>query len=114
MFNNIFSSTFSTKITIHRLVCSDSLEDNISRPALQAKVLSEMRECASNSSPANINSSEPAANANSEPKQHLLWRIKRRTLEDLFGCRFGDNGIIDEEVRDYFFIIFFRKLNIPF
>ena len=62
-------------ITIHRVVSEGTLEDNISRVSFQDKVATEMKR-----------------------ENGIVWKIKKQTLEDLFGVTFGDNGISREEV----------------
>ena len=63
-----------------RLVCQDTVEDNISRPSLQQKVILDIKRCPENGS-ASV----------------TKWRINKHTLEDLFGFTFGDNGLTKEK-----------------
>ena len=90
----MFSHSRASSLTVYRLICSGTVEDNISKvssllPRTTSEKIGDHQE----------NSSAFAPDDNNG----ILWSVKRKMLESLFGMgkgvdEFGDNGIKREEL----------------
>ena len=85
---NVFAHSRASSLTVYRLICSGTVEDNmVKMSSLLPRSDSEQL--------------DPAALAAED--NGILWSMKRKTLETLFGVgkggdEFGDNGIKREEL----------------
>ena len=81
-----------TELSVYRLVCRGTVEDNIANKSLQRKLLGDLRRD-------NIGGgSRPAGPDNGS----RVWKIKRQTLEDLFFNSIhsvGDNGLFNSDLK---------------
>ena len=89
----MFAHSRASSLTVYRLICSGTVEDNM------VKVSSHL---AMRGDRAAAEQPDPAALAADD--NGILWSMKRKTLENLFGVKgkggdeFGDNGIKREEL----------------
>ena len=89
---NVFSHSRASSLTVYRLVCADTVEENILKvSSLLPRTMATEK--------AELGSDLP-----SEDNNGILWGVKRKMLESLIGVKlkgvddFGDNGIKREEL----------------
>ena len=94
----MFSHSRASSLTIYRLICSGTVEENLlkvssllPRTAEKAAAAADQEETAT------------AVSFTPEDNNGILWSVKRKMLESLFGMgkgvdEFGDNGIKREEL----------------
>ena len=93
----MFSHSRASSLTVYRLICSGTVEDNI------LKVSSLLPRTTEKDAAAARDQQETAAAFAPEDNNGILWSVKRKMLESLFGMgkgvdEFGDNGIKREEL----------------
>ena len=96
----MFSHSRASSLTVYRLICSGTVEDNI------LKVSSLLPRTTEKDAAAARDQQETAAAFAPEDNNGILWSVKRKMLENLFGGmggkavvdEFGDNGIKREEL----------------
>ena len=89
---NVFSHSRASSLTVYRLVCADTVEENILKVSslLPRTMATEKAELGTDLAP--------------EDNNGILWGVKRKMLESLIGMKpkdiddFGDNGIKREEL----------------
>jgi hypothetical protein len=84
---NRFASSRGSVLTVHKLVCASTVEDTFSSASFGG--ITE-----------NNKLDKAAAAALDEDNGGIVWKIKRKALDELFGVNkteFGDNGIKREE-----------------
>eukprot|EP00095_Tigriopus_kingsejongensis_P005896 maker-scaffold1366_size45417-snap-gene-0.7 protein:Tk05896 transcript:maker-scaffold1366_size45417-snap-gene-0.7-mRNA-1 annotation:"helicase domino-like" len=67
-------------LTVYRLMCEGTLEENLMNKSLQERLLIDLRK---------------------NPENGVMWKIKKQTLDDLFAISYGDNGIRSSFIPDY-------------
>ena len=89
---NVFSHSRASSLTVYRLVCAGTVEENILKVSslLPRSMATEKAELGTDLAP--------------EDNNGILWGVKRNMLESLIGVKtkgigeFGDNGIKREEL----------------
>ena len=87
---NVFSHSRASSLTVYRLVCAGTVEENILKVSslLPRSMATEKAELGTDLAP--------------EDNNGILWGVKRKMLESLIGVKgiaeFGDNGIKREEL----------------
>ena len=95
----MFSHSRASSLTVYRLICTGTVEENL------LKVFSLLPRTAEKSAATAADQEETATAVTFTPEDNngILWSVKRKMLESLFGIgkgvdEFGDNGIKREEL----------------
>lgn len=80
-----------SELSVYRLACRGTVEDNISNKSLQRKLLGDLK------GPGDSIASAGGRKLGDNGSR--VWKIKRQTLEDLFSVHTGDNGLFNTDIK---------------
>ena len=74
-----------SELSVYRLACRGTVEDNISNKSLQKRLLRDIK--------------RDGGGRKLGDNGARVWKIKRQTLEDLFSVHTGDNGLFNTDLK---------------
>ena len=97
----------TSNLTVYRLVCEETVEDNISKKTLQQKLLGDIKLRNTMETGIKETGESITTGRSAGPENGSFWKIKRQTLEDLlFNNQHpqalpigGDNGIFNSNAQ---------------